>query len=139
MLQHLITRALCPPSIHIARPAALLERRSVFAHINPPDIIQRARPQAVHSLAVVRAYDGVGQSGAVLQEEHGVGVAAFGLVVASRNATVPLLHAAVEGLAGCYGLSGGEQARAGGLGERGLQCCVGGCAGDVVVVRVSGS
>lgn len=138
MLQHLITCALRSPAINIARSTALLKRRSILTHINPPDVIQRARPQTVHSFAVVRAYDGVGQGRAVLQEKYGVGVAAFGLLVACRDASVPLLHPAIEGFAGRDGLGGGEQAGAGGLGERGLQCCVSGCAGDMVVVRVRG-
>lgn len=108
MLQHLVARALRSPAVDIARPAALLERCSILTHINPPDIVQRACPQAVYAFAVVRAYDGVGQSGAVLQEEYGICVAALGLLVACRNAPIPLLHAAIERFTGCDGLDGCE-------------------------------
>jgi hypothetical protein len=69
-------------AIHIRRPGLLLERRRVLAHVGPPHVVQRAGAETVNAFAVVGSDDDVGEGGAVLEEEDGVGIAAFGLVVA---------------------------------------------------------
>lgn len=84
MLKHLVIRIPRSPAIDIRRAGRLLERRSVLAHIGPPDVVERAFPQTVDAFAVVGADDHVGQRGAVGEEEDCVCVAAFGLVVAGR-------------------------------------------------------
>lgn len=57
------------------------------------------------ALNLVGTDDDVGESGAVLELEDGVGVAALRLAGAGDTA-VDHHHAAVEGLAGCDGLDG---------------------------------
>lgn len=92
-------------------------------------IVQGASALAVDTLAVVGPNDDIAQHGPVLQEEHGVGVAALSLLVARRRAAVPLLQASVEALAGGDGLDGSQGGGAGRGRESGLQVGVGRCEG----------
>lgn len=92
-------------------------------------IVQGASALAVDTLAVVGPNDDIAQHGPVLQEEHGVGVAALSLLVAGRRAAVPLLQASVEALAGGDGLDGSQGGGARRGRERGLQVGVGRCEG----------
>lgn len=94
-------------------------------------IIQSTLPQTMHALPVIRANHHIAQRRAVLQDEHGISITAFGLVVAGGRRPVPLVHAAVQAAACRDGLDGREVGGAGGLGEGGLEVCVScGCRGD---------
>ena len=82
MLEDLVARLPCTPTVDIRSTRLLLERRSVLADVCPPYVVERAGTQAVHTLAVVGPNDHVGEGSSVLEDEDGVSIATFGLVVA---------------------------------------------------------
>lgn len=92
-------------------------------------IVQGASALAVDTLTIVGPNDDIAQHGPVLEEEHGVGVAALSLVIAGRGAAVPLLQASVEARAGGDSLDGSQGGGARRGRERGLQVGVGRCEG----------
>jgi hypothetical protein len=119
--------------------AVALDADGVFAHVFEPQVLERARAQAVDALALVGADDHVAQGGAVFEDEDGVGFAAFALAAAGGAAVVldecqldgsptiePALvgtyfyEFAIEGLAAGNVLRLAQRLRAGGSRERGL-------------------
>jgi hypothetical protein len=82
VLQHFIGSVSRTTAVDPRSAGSLLEGRRIFTYIGPPDVVEGAGSEAVHAFAVVGADDNVGEGGAVCEEEHGVGVSAFGLVAA---------------------------------------------------------
>ena len=85
MLENFVFRSLRASSVDIRGTRLLLECSGVLTHIHPPDVVQSARAEAMYTLAIVRANDGVGKSSAILKEKYGVRVPAFSLLIASAG------------------------------------------------------
>lgn len=88
-------------------------------------IIESTTPLAVDTLAVIGSDNNVAECCSVLQDEHGVFLTTFSLLIASGWVAVPLVHATVEGGTGCDGLDGSEVGGTGGVWEGCLQVCIG--------------
>lgn len=97
----------------------------IWAQQEDLHVVQSTRALAMDALAVVRANDDVAQRGAILEDEDGILVTAFGLLVAGRRLAVPLGHLAIKLLARGDGPDGRQVGGAGGRGELGLQVGVG--------------
>lgn len=109
MLQHLVGSSECSATDNIRRiPSILvLNRERVFADGRPPHVGQGAGALAVYTFDLVGANDHVGDGGTGFELEDGVGVVSFSLA-GTGDSSVKHHHAAVEGLAGCDRLRGGE-------------------------------
>ncbi|KXH56067.1 hypothetical protein CSAL01_11928 [Colletotrichum salicis] len=94
MLDDLVPRTPCTAADDSPVPIAF-HRQGVFAHRRPPDVVDRAGPEAVNALVLVSTDQRVLQSRPVLQEEDGVDVPALPEVVAPDTPAVRL-QAAIE-------------------------------------------
>lgn len=94
----------------------LLDGEGILADSRPPDVGEGAATVAVDALNLVGADDDVGEGGALLEDEDGVGVTALSLASAG-DTTVEHLHATIERLAGGDGLGGLEDGGTGGGGD----------------------
>jgi hypothetical protein len=82
VLEHFIVRITGTAAIYVGCARLLFERSSIFAHVGPPYVVERAGAETVHTFAVIRANDDIGKHGAFGEEEDGVRIAAFGLFFA---------------------------------------------------------
>lgn len=98
--------------------AITLESQSILANSIPPNVLNSAGTETVHTLVLVLANDGVLEGSAVSKDEHGICVLALGLAAALDSTAVGLV-ATVEGARDGLGGLVGDGALAGGDGEGG--------------------
>lgn len=69
-------------------------RNSILADITEPDVLQSASTLAVNTLKLFSTNDDVGDRGAIVKDEHGVGTSS--IAIGACNSTVILLVAEVD-------------------------------------------
>ena len=82
MLQDIFSGTLGTAAIDIGSSRSLFKCCCILANSDPPDVIQGIGAEAVDSFPVVGTDEDGWEDGAVFEYEDGVGISAFGLVIA---------------------------------------------------------
>jgi hypothetical protein len=84
VLKNLVGSRFCATTVDVGCARGLLESRGIFADVDPPDVVQRASAEAMNTFTIIGTNDNIGEDSSGLQNEDGIRIASFSLVVAGR-------------------------------------------------------